>query len=50
MLNIPEFKDSTTILSNWSKSIFNSFEHNYTNDFTEGINNKIKVLKRNPYG
>lgn len=48
--NIPEFKDCITALSNWSKPILNSFELPYTNGFTEGINNKIKVLKRNAYG
>jgi transposase len=48
--NIPEFKDCITALSNWSNPILNSFDYPYTNGFTEGINNKIKVLKRNAYG
>mgnify|MGYP003401201015 CR=1 FL=1 len=30
--------------------ITNSFDINITNGFTEGCNNKIKVLKRNAYG
>lgn len=30
--------------------ILNSFTTPYTNGYTEGINNKIKVLKRNAYG
>ncbi|MBE6695669.1 MAG: transposase, partial [Ruminococcaceae bacterium] len=30
--------------------ITNSFFCPYTNGFTEGCNNKIKVLKRNAYG
>jgi transposase len=34
----------------WSKGILNSFDCPYTNGFTEGVNNKIKVLKRNAYG
>jgi transposase len=34
----------------WSKGILNSFDCSYTNGFTEGANNKIKVLKRNAYG
>lgn len=34
----------------WSKGILNSFDCPYTNGFTEGCNNKIKVLKRNAYG
>jgi hypothetical protein len=31
-------------------SILNSFSCPYTNGFTEGVNNKIKALKRNAYG
>jgi transposase len=34
----------------WSRGILNSFDCSYTNGFTEGVNNKIKVLKRNAYG
>jgi transposase len=34
----------------WSHGILNSFNSSYTNGFTEGCNNKIKVLKRNAYG
>ncbi|MEF2920191.1 MAG: transposase, partial [Acutalibacteraceae bacterium] len=30
--------------------ILNSFTTKFTNGFTEGCNNKIKVLKRNAYG
>lgn len=37
-------------LINWQNGILSSFEHPYTNGFTEGCNNKIKVLKRNAYG
>ena len=36
--------------SEWSKSILNSIEFNYTNGIIEGMNNKIKVLKRISYG
>lgn len=35
---------------NWSVGICNSLRYPYTNGFTEGCNNKIKVLKRNAYG
>ncbi len=35
---------------NWADGILNSFDCNFTNGFTEGVNNKIKVLKRNAYG
>ena len=34
----------------WQDYILNSFECPYTNGYTEGVNNKIKVLKRNAYG
>lgn len=47
---IPEFKDCITAMHNWSKSILNSFKYRYTNAFTEGMNNNIKVLKRIAYG
>ena len=35
---------------NWLSGILNSFSVSITNGFTEGCNNKIKVLKRNAYG
>ena len=37
-------------IKNWRSGILNSFSVPYTNGFTEGCNNKIKVLKRNAYG
>ena len=37
-------------IMNWGKSILNTFDYPYTNGFTEGCNNKIKVLKRNTDG
>lgn len=42
-------KCSSTLI-NWQTGILNSFDVPYTNGFTEGCNNKIKVLKRNAYG
>lgn len=47
---LDEFKATLTMLSNWAKYILNSFECPYSNGFTEGTNNKIKVIKRNAYG
>lgn len=47
---LTEFKACLTMLSNWSKYILNSFDCPYSNGFTEGTNNKIKVIKRNAYG
>ena len=37
-------------MQNWLTGILNSFSSPHTNGFTEGCNNKIKVLKRNAYG
>ena len=39
-----------TAIRNWSTEILNSFEYPYTNGYTEGTNNKIKVIKRNAFG
>ena len=47
---LKDYQDCASTLQNWSKSIFNTFDYSYTNGFTEGCNNKIKVLKRNAYG
>lgn len=48
--NLPEFKTSLTAIHNWDQYILNAFEFPYTNGFTEGCNNKIKVLKRVSFG
>jgi transposase len=48
--NIPEFNDCIKAFTNWFDQILNSLDYPYTNGFTEGTNNKIKVLKRNAYG
>ena len=45
-----EFQPVLTMLYNWSEYILNSFECPYSNGYTEGTNNKIKVIKRNAYG
>ena len=34
----------------WMNGILASFDCEYSNGYTEGMNNKIKVLKRNAYG
>lgn len=44
------FEKCANTMFNWLSGILNSFETPYTNGFTEGCNNKIKVLKRNAYG
>lgn len=47
---IIQFKKCAKTLLNWLTGILNSFSSPVTNGFTEGCNNKIKVLKRNAYG
>lgn len=48
---IEEFKSAANTINNWLEYIVNSFiDERYTNGFTEGINNKIKVIKRNAFG
>lgn len=48
--DLKPFKKCVNTYFNWKKGIFNSLEVPFTNGFTEGCNNKIKVLKRNAYG
>ena len=48
--DLPEYKDCIRALHNWSDYILNAFDCTYTNGFTEGCNNKTKVLKRACYG
>lgn len=48
--NIEEYTYCAKTLLNWQTGILNSFDVPYSNGFTEGCNNKIKVLKRNAYG
>lgn len=47
---IPAFERCAGTYSRWRTPILNSFGCRYSNGFTEGCNNKIKVLKRNAYG
>lgn len=47
---LSEFNACLTMLGNWSKYILNAFECPYTNGYTEGTNNAIKVIKRNAFG
>ena len=47
---IPQFEKCAHTMLNWLTGILNSFSSDITNGFTEGCNNKIKVLKRNAYG
>ena len=47
---IPHFVKCAKTMLNWLDGILSSFTTPVTNGFTEGCNNKIKVLKRNAYG
>lgn len=48
--DLPEFKACITAMHNWSEYILNAFDCPYSNGFTEGCNNKTKVLKRVCFG
>lgn len=48
--SIPNFRDCASTFTRWYKSICNAWKTGATNGFTEGCNNKIKVLKRISYG
>lgn len=45
-----EFDACVKAIHNWGEYILNAFDVPYTNGFTEGCNNKTKVLKRVCYG
>lgn len=48
---IEEFIEASKTIENWLEYIVNTFiDERYSNGFTEGINNKIKVIKRNGFG
>ena len=48
--HIPEFEACIKTMHNWSEYILNSFGVPYSNRYTEGCNNKTKVLKRVCFG
>ena len=48
--DLSEFAACLTMLQNWEPYILNAFDCPYSNGFTEGVNNKIKVLKRIAFG
>lgn len=50
VMDLPEFQDCTRACHNWFHEILNSLDVPWTNGFTEGCNNKTKVLKRNCFG
>lgn len=44
------FKACCAMIEKRKERILRAFETGYTNGYTEGCNNKVKVLKRNSYG
>lgn len=48
---IEEMKEASRTIENWLPYIVNSFiDERFSNGFTEGMNNKIKVIKRVAFG
>lgn len=48
---IKEFEEASKTIKTWLKYIVNSFiDKRFSNGFTEGLNNKIKVIKRIAFG
>ena len=48
--DIPSFRKCAETYVRWFEPILNSLRYHYSNGYTEGCNNKIKVLKRNAFG
>lgn len=48
--DLPEFRSCIESFTSWENEILNMFKYNLSNGYTEGCNNKIKVLKRVSYG
>ena len=48
--HIPEFEACIKTMYNWAEYILNAFDVPYSNGYTEGCNNKTKVLKRVCFG
>lgn len=50
-INICEMNEAANTIENWLDYICNSFiDKRFSNGFTEGLNNKIKVIKRVGFG
>ena len=50
VVDLAEFTELYAMIKRWEPYILRAFSSGYTNGYTEGCNNKIKVLKRNCYG
>jgi len=44
------FDSFLSTLTKWEGEILNYFDDRYTSGFVEGLNNKLKVIKRRCYG
>ena len=49
-LNVQALKPFLVTLNNWFEHILNYFLEGWTNAYAEGINNKIKLIKRRAFG
>ena len=49
-MDLPEFSDCAKAYHNWFCEILNSLDAPWSNGFTEGCNNKTKLLKRITFG
>lgn len=50
LIKIPEAEKLFKTFENWYPEVTASFYYDYNNGIAEGINNKIKVIKRQAYG
>lgn len=48
--NLSPFLKAKKTVENWSTELLNFFETKITNGFAEGLNNKIKLIKRTGFG
>lgn len=49
-LDLPEFESCAKAYHNWFPEILNALDYPWSNGYTEGYNNKTKVIKRTCYG
>lgn len=49
-MQVKAFQPFLVTLNNWFEQILNYFIESWTNAFAEGINNKIKLIKRRAFG
>jgi len=49
-VGLKEFGIGLPMFKNWRNELLNYFDHRVTNGFVEGMNNRIKVIKRMAYG